>query len=340
MSELGEMIRLGPQITAGIAPPRLRGSVRRTSTIDVSWPGSGWGDMLFVARARDLLTPADGSAAKVCAEDSFVATVDPMRTILEMAISPLREAQEKLVGLRGGGHLRAALAEAMPNELAGGTPLSLILDDISGTSLVAGWAWSLWNDGGWGREADGAFDEEQFTRAMAARIDICTGLARGGLAHRLGAKRKPSPGAPTPDLRRPADPQGWHDYAVQSGVAMRRARRIDVTRSADAVLVDAMFQDSATFPDGTRGALHEYTLTLAADPATLRIRAIDADPRVLPFPECPGATASLSLLVGERLSDLRTLVLERLRGTAGCTHLNDAVRSLAEVPLLLKWLAP
>jgi hypothetical protein len=35
------------------------------------------------------------------------------------------------------------------------------------------------------------------------------------------------------------------------------------------------------------------------------------------------------------LADLRQLVLERLRGTAGCTHLNDALRALAEVPHLV-----
>jgi hypothetical protein len=34
------------------------------------------------------------------------------------------------------------------------------------------------------------------------------------------------------------------------------------------------------------------------------------------------------------LPDLRGEVLRRLRGTDCCTHLNDALRSLAEVPVL------
>jgi hypothetical protein len=32
-------------------------------------------------------------------------------------------------------------------------------------------------------------------------------------------------------------------------------------------------------------------------------------------------------------------VLRDLRGTAGCTHLNDALRALAEVPKLVEQLA-
>jgi hypothetical protein len=99
-----------------------------------------------------------------------------------------------------------------------------------------------------------------------------------------------------------------------------------------------MFQDSATKPDGGREALHEYTISARVDANTLRIVSITAQPRVLPWPECPGATRALSRLEGEPLADLRQLVLERLRGTAGCTHLNDALRSLSEVPHLVRLL--
>jgi hypothetical protein len=291
--------------------------------------------MRFTARARDVLTPADGGEPLSCAEDSFVAVIDVDRVIRDIRITPPRPAERSLVGQRGGGHLRQALAELMPEERAGGTPLYLILDDISGASLVAGWAWSQWTDD-WLRAPDGSFDEENFQREMEKRFDICTGLARGGTAHRLGANRKPSTGAPTPDLRNPADPEGWHDYTdLGGGVGMRRARRIDVMRANEGLRIEAAFQDSGTRPEGGRGALHEYTISALVDPATLRITTIEAQPRVLPFPECPGATKSLSRLEGEPLADLRSLVLERLRGTAGCTHLNDALRALAEVPHLV-----
>ena len=39
--------------------------------------------------------------------------------------------------------------------------------------------------------------------------------------------------------------------------------------------------------------------------------------------------------VASPLPELREKVLVELRGTAGCTHLNDALRALAEVPVLV-----
>jgi hypothetical protein len=331
------MAALAPRQTAGAAPLRVAGSVRRTSTIDVSWPDGAWTDMLFTARARDVLTPADGGAPRTCAESGFVAVIGQDRTIRDIRVSPPHLAERRLIGQRGGGHLRYALEEIMPEERANGTPLYLILDDISGASLVAGWAWSQWTDD-WLHRPDGTFDEANFRREMEKRVGICTGFAEGNSVHTLGANRRPSSGAPTPDLRNPEDPEGWHAYAMQEGVGMRRARRIDISRDTRGIVIEAMFQDSGTRPEGGRGALHEYTISALADPDSLRIVSIKAQPRVLPFPECPGATATLSRLEGEPLADLRRLVLERLRGTAGCTHLNDALRSLAEVPHLVKLL--
>jgi hypothetical protein len=56
--------------------------------------------------------------------------------------------------------------------------------------------------------------------------------------------------------------------------------------------------------------------------------------------ECPSAASNLSRLLGTPLPDLREKVLAELRGTVGCTHLNDALRALAEVPALCRALAP
>jgi hypothetical protein len=39
-------------------------------------------------------------------------------------------------------------------------------------------------------------------------------------------------------------------------------------------------------------------------------------------------------MLGAPLSDLRTKVLDTLPGILGCTHLNDVLRSMAEVPQL------
>jgi hypothetical protein len=102
------------------------------------------------------------------------------------------------------------------------------------------------------------------------------------------------------------------------------------------IVVDSAFQDSASRPDGGRAALHEYRLSLTADRGSLRILSIQAEPRVLPFHECPSATNNLVRLVGSPLQAMRETVLAELAGPAGCTHLNDALRALAEVPALVE----
>ena len=44
------------------------------------------------------------------------------------------------------------------------------------------------------------------------------------------------------------------------------------------------------------------------------------------------------VLLDTPLPELRDKVLAELKGTAGCTHLNDALRALAEVPVLVQHL--
>ncbi|TAK99494.1 MAG: DUF2889 domain-containing protein [Rhodospirillaceae bacterium] len=323
--------------SAGHAPPRPHGSARRTSSIDTSWPEGRAGNMRLVGRARDIVTPRSGGAPISCAEDGFTAYLKSDRTIVAIDSDPARPALERLVGQRGGNHLRYVLDEVMPEERRNATPLHLILDDISGASLIAAWAWSQWNPG-WLTEVRAAMTESELAKMMTDREGICTGFAPGSSALDPNLMNRSSTGgAPTTDLRHPEDPEGWHAFTVQENVGMRRARRIDVTMG-NVIEIDAAFQDSASTPDGSRRALHEYRLAVTADPVSFRILSIQADPRVLPFAECPSATLNLRRLLGTPLSEMREKVIAELKGTAGCTHLNDALRALAEAPALLGYL--
>jgi hypothetical protein len=80
--------------------------------------------------------------------------------------------------------------------------------------------------------------------------------------------------------------------------------------------------------------VHEYHLEATAEAATNVLTSIVAEPRVLPFRECPGAAPNASFMLGADLATFRTETLERIRGVDCCTHLNDALRALAEVPVL------
>jgi Protein of unknown function (DUF2889) len=317
---------------ADATPARRPGSVRRTSTIDMRWPAGRGTQLRLHGRARDLLTPADGGTPRVLAEDVLDVGAAQDRTIEDAVAQPPRPELAELVGTRGGGRLRGRLAEVVPGEIAAGTPLSLLLDDLAGATLIAGFAYRQWTTE-W-------MSPEPGTPAPRRRMEgICAGFRPGSTAldadgvsrdiHDTRAVR------PLPD---PGDPWGWHELEEIAEVSMRRARRIDVWADADGdrpvLRVDSMFQDSSTVPGGGRVAVHEYRLEATIDPAAGVLLSATADPRVMPYRECPTAAGNVDVLVGTPVREFRAVVLERLKGVAGCTHLNDALRALAEVPVL------
>ena len=152
-----------------------------------------------------------------------------------------------------------------------------------------------------------------------------------------------------PDLERPGDPLSWHRLDDLPPLSMRRRRRVDVVLGQP-VTIHAMFRDSCQTPDDLEVVVHEYAITSTVDAndgdgdrdsdrADATLAAVEAEPRVLPFPECLSAADAAPRLVGARIADLRRTVLATLTGIECCTHLNDALRTLAEVPVLLDALA-
>jgi hypothetical protein len=98
--------------------------------------------------------------------------------------------------------------------------------------------------------------------------------------------------------------------------------------------VDAHFRDSMWDPDHRELAVHEYTIEAMIDATTNVLTAIEVQARVLPFPECPLAAPHTSELVGMKVDSFRTSVQDALTELHCCTHLNDMLRGLAEVPSL------
>ena len=329
----------GPSQTANPAPPRPGNSIRRTCSIDVEWPEGMGGMRRFHGRVRDYLTPADGGPGRTLAEASLLAEIDQERRIVEIGADPAPARLQELVGERGGGHLRGVIRDKMPELVEQAHPLYLPLDDLSGTSLISNWAFSL-HDEDW-ITAMGGDAEARREEMMASRVNVCWGFKPGNSSLRPNREGIEYGQADAGELVNPADPLGWHAFPAMPPVAFRRARRIDLTRdeAAGLIRIDSAFQDSAPRPEGGRAALHEYCLRAAVRIDTLELVAIEPDPRVLPFPECPGVIPNSQRLLGKPLAEIRAQVLEHLRGPEGCTHLNDALRALADVPRLAEKLA-
>jgi Protein of unknown function (DUF2889) len=323
----------------GPAPVRRPGSIRRTSTIDTSWPEGYGKPMLMQGVARDIWTPADGGAPVVLADDRYRIMASAAREILSITVSPDRPQAQQLIGVRGGGQSRSALTEIMTNERIKGSPLYLILDDFAGASLVSGWVWSRWVDD-WMAMAEKSGLQSSAGRGGSME-GVCTGFSPGSsaLVGEPGRRMKDQNCMTVPTLVNADDPDGWHALAEQEGVGMRRARRIDVWREDGELSIDVGFQDSGTQPKSTaRIAIHEYHVLAKTRNGTLS--ELKVDPRILPFQECPGAVVHAQRMLGTSLTDMRAQVLATLPGILGCTHLNDVLRSLAEVPAMAAHLHP
>lgn len=318
---------------------RTANSVRRTSSIDVSWPDGVDGDRLFIGRVRDLRTPAGGGSGEVCGEAWMEAMLREDKSIASIKAKPEPDNLQNLVNERAGGHLRVVLRDALPELLERGDPLYLVLDDLSGTALVSAFAWSQWLPD-WTEHIRKTMSDEEFSDLMQQRVNVCWGLQEGNSGVSASGPNRSVADADAGELRNPQDREGWHDFPENEGPGFRRARRIDVSRDpADGLIrVDSAFQDSAKRKDGGRIAIHEYNLRVTVDPDTLEILELQPEARILPFSECPGAIHNTQRLVGSSIADIRYEVLANLRGPEGCTHLNDALRALAEVPRLVGYL--
>lgn len=323
--------------SAGHAPLRRPGSVRRTTSIDSDWP-EGLGQLWqMTGRARDLLTPSDDGEATVLAAAEYRIMASPAREIMSIEATPDHPRLPDMIGVRAGGASRLALNEKL-GEIRGG-PLFQILDDFAGASLVAEWIWSHWSDD-WSAKSSNTV-----LRATADKtnrmLNICTGFAEGSSAmHADGTPNLHNQSsARIGPLAHPGDDLGWHVMPSQHGPQARRSRRIDIWREDGLIKVDASLQDSGTDPDGGRRAVHEYRLFADVDSTTNRLVALQALPHILPFQECPGAVAKATGMIGQDVVTFRESVIETLPSTLGCTHLNDMLRALADVPELARQLA-
>ncbi|MDM8010863.1 MAG: DUF2889 domain-containing protein [Parasphingorhabdus sp.] len=316
--------------SAGHAPLRRPGSVRRTTTIDSEWPDGLGQHWQMTGRARDLLTPADGGDASVIDKANYCLLVSPARQIMAIEATPAHPRLAEMVGVRAGGASRRALNEKL-SEMRGG-PLFQILDDYAGASLVAEWIWSRWSND-WLAKSNNATLRANVDKTNRM-LNICTGFAEGSSSmHADGTPNLHNQSsARVGALVHPDDESGWHAMPHQQGPQTRRSRQIDLWREAGMIKVDASFQDSGSDPDGGRSAVHEYRLFADIDAATNRLVALKAVPHILPFRECPGAVVKATRMIGRDVTKFRESVIETLPSTHGCTHLNDMLRALADVP--------
>jgi hypothetical protein len=306
-------------------PPRAPGSVRRSSHVDMSWPEASPGDpsaaVVLDAVASDVVTAADGSG-RTAGTARLRTTVAPGRRVTAIAAEPALPALDSLVGLIAASGWRAATRQLVPEGLL--SPLGLLLDEVPIAVLLSFYA---------GLRA-GTLSGSLGTAAADYMRDLCSGWATDATPMRSIDAGGP---VPLPQLvaaprETSADPLATEPRPPLLPGRFRRSRRIDV-RPGEVLQVDATFRDSWCDPVDGEGVLHEYVVTAEVD-AQGTVLSVAAEPRVLPYGECPRAAASPQHLVGRPVDTAATAMPPELAGTSSCTHLGDLLRTLACVPAL------
>jgi hypothetical protein len=313
-------------------PPRSPGSVRRTTTVDVIYSGTHADPeraAQVVSRGRDGTT--HGGELDVWDECEVRGTLARDRTLLTIEGGPaeLRE----LVGRRVAGGFRAALSAAVGPLSTTGSVLYQLMDDWPGAALVAGQAAADV------RSTTDDVDRELQAAIVAANVDLCSGWAGDGqllATYRENNMIHLSLGPPSPELTRPDDPHAFNAFTALLPGDSRRSRRLDLIPRDGYVEFDVHFRDAWVGIDALERVTHEYTLAGTYDPVREVITSLTSTAHVLPWPECPAAAASATRVVGLPLDDLRAVVRRDFVGTTTCTHLNDVVRSLADLPVLAR----
>ncbi len=324
---------LGPRSPLMVTPTRQPGSVRRTSNIDTVRPVAPDTVRAVDARARDLTTGPDGEGA-IERSAHLTARVDAATYgLLELSSDPPDPRLAELIGATVAAGFRRRLVEALAEDGDRTSLTGLLLDDFTGAQLVAGYDMvHLQSNGGPQAKLIPVMD-------IRSRIDLCAGWADDsalieGLRHDGEVPVVTGPVAPA--LEAPDDANSWHPMAALPPGAMRRRRRLDVLAAVDgAHSFEAHFRDSHVSDDGEETIVHEYLVTGLVDADTRTLSAVDATAQVLPYSECPGALGSAGQVVGWSLDQLRRSVHRELVGTSSCTHLNDTLRSLADLDVLL-----
>lgn len=241
---------------------------------------------------------------------------------------------DSLAGLTVATGFRKALASQDVQAADPGGLWHLLLDDMVGARIISGLAQQYEEtlDGG-GPMHDGIYADPDHLSNYHG--DICAGWARDATMLRELNETGDLPvsvGPSAPDLSG-GDPLGWHEMAALDPHSVRRRRRLDVGPVDDSGLarLDVHFRDSHADGDGTERVVHEYTVSGDLDIDGPIISDIQATSHVLPWVECPAAVASAKRVIGIPLAELRDHVRLELRGVTTCTHLNEVLRSLADL---------
>jgi hypothetical protein len=210
---------------------------------------------------------------------------------------------------------RAVVSDLAADGLDLSSPDAALLDDLPTVRLISGYARLM---------------KEPPRSGLGGHpiLNVCRGWAEGDTAHQQSISGGSLVNTTTAARHFDEMLDDAEDFLPEPASvpdSMRRRRILEITRAGDGFEIFEYFRDSYLDDDGNESSLHEYIVRAQAD-RDLVLTEIAVEPRALPFPECPLASANASSLAGTSLRDAHSSVRQMLAGTRGCTHLSDTLR--------------
>ncbi len=336
---------IGPVASTIDRRPR---SIRRTTSVDICWRNNNT-ETVLTGVGRDMVTGDTSDDVRILEVAATTVVLDATAYSVHSATianDPFGIAAW-LPGRPAHFKIRKLLHAEHPDFVDSGSLAALLIDEVPGAALISYLA--VMRDADPPEESLDSLDSvdhnvlpelanEASARNNGPATNVCAGWIDGGSMY-AGMSTRPflGEGPPAPSLLRDDDPIAWHVSAELGRGDICRRRLIDVARNnvSGDYDVAVFFRDSFIERDMTTSVVHEYGLDLVVDAHTHEVVSIDVSPHVLPSPECPSAVASAQRIVGMHVADVRTHVSARFRGTSTCTHLNDALRSLGDLDVLI-----
>lgn len=322
------------QPSVATPPDRRPRSIRRTLSTQYSFPTGPLGDISATGRGRDLHTGAATDDRSIVDEQITRATLSPEHQIMAAQDGSAARPLTFLEGAMLGKATREAVRRELPDQVERRSLLVRAWEELSASAFLAPGSWFAWiNDAVRYKEVFG--DASRLERPV---LGICISYAPGSIAvtaegktnheliarHRLGL------------ALHHGDPWAWHELEPLQGPQFLRFRYIDVWEQDGRIAIATGFQDSATLEneDEMRGVYHEYRADALIDPDGYVLEDIRITPGALPFTTCVAAPGNTDRLIGRPVSDFGRQVPAALGGVMGCTHLNEALKALQDVPML------
>jgi hypothetical protein len=305
--------------------PAAPGARREVSLVIA--PRDAWTAGCHVrGRARDVVR--SGNASISTREPAEIVVLTDAAGVLENAGIPgAPQRGEALRGRAVRGGFRAGLADLKGLDPA--SPEAGLLDDLPTVRLISGYALMM--------EAEESPSPPTGGR-RAPLVGICSGWRADGVAVQRALADVPLLGAAatTPPLESVTGlPEAFLEEEPLGPRTMRRRRVLEIAPAVDGGWdVFAYLRDSHVDARGVEHGLHEYVVTASAGRGDLRLRSVVAEPRTLPFRDCPLASPNVDRLMGMPAGEAGSGVVDRLPGATGCTHLNDLLRTFRFLPRL------